>query len=91
MLKLCRVTKVKAGVFSGAGIRFLILANFKLFEFLATILEKGLFRPLVTGYRHDSYVNYMSFNGFLLRAVFTTYGKPPADFFLNLKILSLIQ
>ena len=38
MLKLCRVTKVK--------VLFLVLVyvfNFNLFEFLAAILEKGLF------------------------------------------------
>ena len=43
MLKLCRVIRVK--------VPFLVLVyvfNFNLFEFLATILEKGLF-ALLTG------------------------------------------
>ena len=49
MLKLCRVTKVK--------ILFLVLVNvlnFNLFEFLATILEKGLLQE-------NCFLYYMAF------------------------------
>ena len=44
MLKLCRVTKVK--VFFIELVYILFSANFKLFEFLAAILKKGLLRWL---------------------------------------------
>ena len=40
MLKFCRVTKVRCSFY--CWYTFLILDNFKLFEFSAAILEKGL-------------------------------------------------
>ena len=54
MLKLCRVTKVK--------VVFLVLVyvfNFDLFEFSATILEKGLLM-LHKSIRTNTYLGYLS-------------------------------
>ena len=51
MLKLCRVTKVK--------VLFLVLVyvfNFNLFEFLAAILEKGLFSQKIDCQANVAYV-----------------------------------